>query len=310
MRITLGMQTSESLLNINDQQEQITKLSQEISSVVTMSSASDDPYDWAQAMQVKQGLQEYNSILSGINFGTGWGNYTESTMSQLSSLVSEAHQIAISATSTNETNQGSTLAAQVGSILQQVVGLANSQYNGQYIFAGTSTSTAPYSIDESTGEVTGPTDSNPILIKTSTSDGSGYGSTAINLPGDNVFTFTSGGKTLNVMQELWNLQQALQNGDTSTISSEITTMNDAYNNIDNESGTYGTTQSDLTNQQTAINVILENEQGTLTNLEGTDIADATTKLSQAQTAYQAALQVTGILNNLNLASMLTGTSTA
>jgi flagellar hook-associated protein 3 FlgL len=304
------MQTSESLQNINDQQEQITNLSQQISSGVTLSSASDDPYDWAQVMDVKQSVQEYNSILSGINFGTSWGDNTESAMSQLSSLVSEAHQIAISATSTNETDQGPTLAAQVGTILQQALSLANSQYNGEYIFAGTSTSTAPYSIDESTGVVTGPTDSNPILVKTSTSDGSGYGSTAINLAGDDVFKFTSGGNTLNVLQELWNLQQALQNGDTATISSEITTMNDAYNHIDNESGIYGATQSDLTNQQTAINVILTNEQGTLTKLEGTDIADATTKLAQAQTAYQAALQVTGILNNLNLASLLSSSSSA
>jgi flagellar hook-associated protein 3 FlgL len=150
MRITLGMQTSEALLSINDQQEQITNLSQQIASGVTLSSASDNPYDWAQAMNIKQGLGEYKSILSGINFGTGWCQATESALNQLSNLVSQAQQIAISATSGTETTQGATLANEVNGILQQAVTLANSQYGDQYIFAGTGTSSAPFSIDDST----------------------------------------------------------------------------------------------------------------------------------------------------------------
>src|SRR5271157_1903883 len=105
MRITLGMQTNQNLLTINDQQEQINQLSQQISSGVKLSSPSDDPYDWAQAMNINQGLQEYNSILSGINFATGWGNATGSALSQLSNLVSQAQQVAISAGSATGTSQ-------------------------------------------------------------------------------------------------------------------------------------------------------------------------------------------------------------
>ena len=313
MRITLGMQTSEALLSINDQQEQITNLSQQIASGVTLSSASDNPYDWAQAMNIKQGLGEYKSILSGINFGTGWCQATESALNQLSNLVSQAQQIAISATSGTETTQGATLANEVNGILQQAVTLANSQYGDQYIFAGTGTSSAPFSIDDSTGVVTPGADSNSnsIMVKTSTCNASGDGSTAINLTGDDVFTFNSGGSSgLNVLQEIWNLGQALQNGDSSTISSLSTTLGDAFSSINNEAAINGSTLSDLTNQQSAINVIQTNEEGTLSNLEDTDVAQTTTKLAQAQTAYQAALQVTGILDNLNLPSLLTGTSTA
>jgi flagellin-like hook-associated protein FlgL len=48
-----------------------------------------------------------------------------------------------------------------------------------------------------------------------------------------------------------------------------------------------------------------NEKSTLSNLDDVDVASATTKLTQAQTAYQAALKVAGILDNLDLASLLT-----
>ena len=308
MRITLNMQTDQTLLTLNDQQEQINQLSQQISSGVTLSSPSDDPYDWAQAMNLNQGLQEYNSILSGISFGTGWCQATGSALSQLSNLVSQAQQIAVSARSTTGTSQSSTLANEVNGILQQAVSVANSQYGDQYIFAGTNTASAPFSIDDSTGQVTGPVDQNSIMVKTGTCDASGGGSTVVNLTGNDVFTFTSGGSTLNVLQVIWGLGQAIQSGDSATISSDINTLNDAYNSINNETAVNGTTLSDLTNQQSAINVMNTNTQSTLSSLEDTDMADATTKLSQAQTAFQAALQVTGMLDDLNLTSYLASSS--
>jgi len=305
MRITLNMQTNEALLTLNNQQEQITNLSQQIASGVTLSSPSDDPYDWAQAMNINQGLQEYNSILSGINFATGWGQATGSALSQLSNLVSQAQQTAISAASATGTSQSATLASEVNGILQQAVNLANSQYGDQYIFAGASTTSAPYSMDNLTGN----NDSNYIQVKTGTSDASDGGSTAVNLTGNDVFSFTSGGNTLNVLQVISGLGQAIQNGDSATISSDIDTLNDAYNHITNESVVNGTMLSALTNQQSAINVMQTNEQSTLSKLQDTDVADATTKLQQAQTAFQAALQVTGMLDNLNLPSYLTSNST-
>ena len=124
-------------------------------------------------MNINQGLKEYNSILSGINFATGWGRATESALSQLSDLVSQAQQIAISATSAMETNQTAALAGEVNGILQQAVTLANSQYGNQYIFGGTSTGSAPFSIDDSTGAITYSGNSDYIQVKTSTSDASG-----------------------------------------------------------------------------------------------------------------------------------------
>ena len=304
MRITLNMQTSEALLTINDQQEQITQLSQQIASGVTLSSPSDDPYAWAQAMNINQRLKEYNSILSGINFATGWGRATDSALNQLSNLVSQAQQIAISATSAMETNQTAALAGEVNGIVQQAVTLANSQYGNQYIFGGTSTGSAPFSIDDSTGAITYSGNSNYIQVKTSTSDASGR-STTVNLTGNDVFTYTSGGNVGNVLQTIWGLGQAIQNGDTTTIGSDLTSLNDAFDHINTESALSGATLSELTNQQSAINVIQTNEKSTLSNLQDTDMAAATTKLEQAQIAYQAALQVTGILDNLNLASLLT-----
>ena len=203
--------------------------------------------------------------------------------------------------------ESATLSSQVNGILQQAVSLANSQYGQQYIFGGTSTTTAPYSIDNSTGVVTYTGNSSYIQVKTSTANASSS-TTAVNLTGDDVFTYTSGGSNCNVLQEIWNLGQDIQNNNSTGISSDLTSLTDAYNHVNDESAVNGATLDDLTSQQSAINVIQTNDQSTRSNLDDVDVASATTKLSQAQTAYQAALQVAGILDNLDLASLLASTT--
>jgi len=255
-------------------------------------------------MNVNQSLREYNSIVSGINFGTGWGDATDSTLSQLSDLVSQAQQIAISANSTTGTSQSATLTSEVNGILQQAVTLANSQYGNQYIFAGTSTSSAPFSIDDSTGAVTYSGDSNAIQVKTSTSNSSAGCSTVVNLTGNDVFSYTSGGSTLNVLHEIWSLGQAIKTGDSATLSNMSTILEDAFNHINNESSINGATLSGLTTQQSAISTIQTNKKSTLSNLQDADVASATTQLTTAQTAYKAALEVIAKLENLNLAEYL------
>ncbi len=303
MRITLSMHTSGVLLDINNQQENITQLSQQIASGEVLSSPSDNPYAWSQTMNINQGLQEYKSILSGISYGSGFGQATGSALNQLSDLVSQAQQVAVSAQSETGSQESATLSSQVNGILQQAVSLANSQYGQQYIFGGTNTTTAPYSIDNSTGVVTYTGNSSYIQVKTSTANASSS-TTAVNLTGDDVFTYTSGGNTCNVLQEIWNLGQDIQNNSSTGISSDLTSLNDAYNHVNNESAVNGATLNDLTSQQSAINVMQTNDQSTRSNLDDVDVASATTKLAQAQTAYQAALQVAGILDNLDLASLL------
>lgn len=304
MRITLGMSTNETLLNLNDQQEQINTLSQQISSGKQLNAASDNPYSWSQAMNTTQTVREYNSFISNVNFATGWGNATESALSQFSTLLTQAKSVAESGTSAAGLNQSAMLAPEVSGILQQAMGLANTQYNGQYIFSGTATDTQPFSMDSTTGDVTYSGNSSAINVKTSVSSVAGGGMTAVNLAGDAVFggSTTSGGS--NMLKDIYDLQQALNSGDSTQIGNSITTLGNDFDQINNQMTMIGATMSGLTNQQTALNTMLTNEKGVLSNYQDTDVASATVKLSTAQTAFQAALQVTTLLDKLNLASII------
>lgn len=308
MRITLGMTTDETLLNLNDQQQQIATLSQEISSGNQMSTPSDDPYSWSQAMNANQTVREYNSFISNVNFATAWGNSTESALSQLSNLLTQAQSVAESATSPQGEMAGSTLSTEVGGILNQALSIANTQYNGQYIFSGTATDTEPFSIDTGTGEVTYSGNSDPVNVKTGLSSAADGGMTTVNLSGEAVFGGSTASGASNVLNDLYNLQQALNSGNATDINNSAVTIGNDYNQITQQLTSIGTTLSGLTTQQSALNTMVTNEQGVLSSYQDTDVASASVQLSQAQTAFQAALQVTSTLDSLNLASILSSTT--
>lgn len=308
MRITSSMMANETLLNLNNQQGQIGTLSQEISSGQQLLSPSDDPVSWSQAMSANQTVREYNSFVSNVNFATGWGQATESALNQLSDLLSQAQQVAETASSSTDNSQSGALTSEVNTILQQAETVANTQYEGQYIFSGTATDTEPYSIDSSTGDVTYSGNSDSIEVQTSTSSGSQGGLTAVNMNmnGNDILGAEGGG--VNVLNAIWSLGQAIQSGNSTDVSSSLTTIGDAFNQVNDQLATVGTMVSGLTNQQSALSTMVTNEKGVLSNLDDTDMTSAVTKLSQAQTTYQAALQVTSLLDSLNLASILSSGS--
>ncbi|MDR3570022.1 MAG: flagellin [Syntrophobacteraceae bacterium] len=302
MRITLGMTTDNTLVNLNNQQQQINTLSQDIASGKDLQAPADNPYSWSQVMNTTQSVREYNSLIGNVNFATNWGKTTESSLSQLSTLLTQAQSVGETAISAAGQQNLPALANEVSGILTQAVSLANTQYAGQYIFAGTATDTAPYSIDTGTGQVTYSGNTSYIQVKTSTSNGSSGGMTSVNQTGDDAFGSAGGGS--NVLQQIWSLYSALKNGDSTGISTANANLGNAFNQVNDQLSMVGTTLSGLTTQQSALNTMVTNEQGVMSSLQDTDVASATVKLTQAQTAFQAALSVTSILDKLNLASIL------
>lgn len=274
-------------------------LSESISSGVRLSAASDDPAAWAKAMDLKQGSREYDSILGNIDFATGWNEATDSALTNVSDLIAQARDLGISSIGPDGVEEQQATAEGLDQILEELLSAANSQYGDQYIFAGTNTGTVPYSIDD-LGNVTYTGNSGSLGVKT---DRSG-GTTTVNVAGPDVFEFESGGETLNIMQEIWELKKAVSTGDTNVISEKLTTLEDAETSVARQSSVAGTRLSSLENRKSSIKVIQSDMAGWLSTTQDTDYTEAITKYSQASLAYQAALQVTGKLEQLSLVNYM------
>src|ERR1700733_10215283 len=127
---------------------------------------SDDPTAYAAA----DILNAQNAAVSNDNL---LGQQVQAQLSTADNALSDASNSidsAISiATEGSDANTSAasmaTLGAQVQSILQQVIGAANSQYGGTYLFAGNQVQTSPY---DSSGNYGGDTGSNLVTFSNGT----------------------------------------------------------------------------------------------------------------------------------------------
>jgi flagellin-like hook-associated protein FlgL len=103
-----------------------------------------------------------------------------------------------------------------------------------------------------------------------------------------------------VIHEVWELKQAISTGNTAAIGAKLGTLDTAFQSIGQQSVVTGSREATLNGQKTAITVFKTDGQTRLSDIAETDMAEALTQLQQHRTAYQAALQVTGMMDNISL----------
>ena len=138
MRIATSTVYSNQTTAIENLESQYETQGQELSTGYSLNEPSDDPTiiaqdlsvrnDSAVTTQVGQNLTGLNNLLS----------TTDSTLSSLTGLLQSARNLAIEGASDAITpSQRAQIGEQVNQLLQQAIGLANTQYDGKYIFSGT-----------------------------------------------------------------------------------------------------------------------------------------------------------------------------
>jgi flagellar hook-associated protein 3 FlgL len=172
------------------------------------------------------------------------------------------------------------IGSQVQGIQSQVLQLANTSYQGSYLFSGTATTTAPFSADASSPsgvQYNGNAGVNSVSIAEDQN-------LQVNLPGSQVFQGAGG-----VFASLQQLTTALQSGNTASIGTATTQVSAALASLSQQRVFYGNAVNQLNANQTSLqteNVDLRSQE---TALVGANMAEAATNLSQATTAQSATL---------------------
>jgi flagellar hook-associated protein 3 FlgL len=205
--------------------------------------------------------------------------------SALSSVVSSLTQ-AVSlgtegANGTSSTSNQQAIAVQVQGILSSVLSQANMSYQGAYLFGGTASTAAPYTVNSASPSgytYNGNNDVNSVQVGDQMS-------VQVNLPGSQIFSNANA----NVLGSLSSLVSALQSGTTSAISTATNAVSTALNYVSQQRVFYGNAESQLNSQETYLQqetVSLASQQNSLV---GVDEAAAATNLNQAETDNSAAL---------------------
>jgi flagellar hook-associated protein 3 FlgL len=300
MRVAFSQTYEKMNVNINRQKEDVDRYANMVSTGERMQRPADDPQSWAQAMELRQGIHELDSLAKNVKFAASWNQATQSALAGVTGLVMNAMSIGNSSMNAQTPEKRQELTQQLNEIIQEAVSLANSQQGEQYLFGGRSYTTAPFGITAVNGDVTAITafQGGPVYdldVRT------GKGSTeTVNINGQVAFD-TAG---TDVLQQLLTLKNAVQAGDNATSQAQMTLLEDSFQNLMRLTALSGTRQHGLKRKDDILSTLQSGQKDQLDNVAKADPATAIIQLQQSQTVYQAALQVTSTLSKLNLTQFL------
>jgi flagellar hook-associated protein 3 FlgL len=256
---------------------------QEVSTGRSVNAPGDNPSAVAALVlndaQTSEAAQ-FQTNISDLQSKLQVANSVVSTASQLlTSAVSLGTQ---GATGTISASQRQSIATQISGLQQQLLSLANTTYQGAYIFGGTNVTTQAFTADSSapSGVVY---NGNSAVNSVQISEGQ---SVQTNLPGSQLFENSSG----NAFGALNDLANALNSG--TGIAAATTEVQNAFNQINTQGAFYGNALNQLQNTENYLSqetVTLSQQQN---NLVGANLTQAVTSLSQDETDEQASESAT------------------
>lgn len=301
MRITNYMKMNSLLYNLDKLQNRIFLTQNVLSTGEDLQRVSDDPARADRVMNLNGQLSRLSQYDENLQNAETRLSHTDFELQSILDVISEVRTVALQgANEAMNDEDRQDLAVQIDNYLHDSIAIANSKYNGQYIFGGYNTQEAPYSTvtDQDTGDVIGVRDleSNMDGITTvTTSDGEQI---QANIPGTAVFQAGEPGDDGDFFQVLIDLRDALRENDQETIEGVITRLDDAQQRITDSLALTGSLVARITTLKSRI---MDNELTTTDHLSETKDADITEWISRYQldqVALQNAMQVgTNILNN-------------
>ncbi len=271
------------------------KLTTELSSGLRISSLSDDPVAAGQASMLNAAIAQDDTFVQTAATAQSLMQVTDSALGSVVTQITSAISSATAGVNGTESSADlKSLAQSLSGVRDQVLALANTSYQGTYIFAGSQGSTQPFTLDTSTSPTTvtyrGDTQTGSITTSTGQQISTGLaGSAVFTAPGANVLAalnnliadFSSGTAGPTSTADLATLQDALGN-----VSQQRSSLDSALSRI-NSSVTYA--QSDATNRT-----------ATASTLVAADPAQIATQLSSDETQNQALMSVISTLEKQSL----------
>jgi flagellar hook-associated protein 3 FlgL len=256
----------------------------------------DDPAGMAQALGLQADSSAVGQYAQNVTTLQNRSTLVSNTLQQLKTITDRVSELATQSDSLSSPAQLQANASETTQLIQQAVQVMNSKDGDQYLFGGTASGQPPFTAATDTnGNVTGVT----YQGNTSVTDNEiGQNSTiTVDVPGEN--NSGSGARGLvsdsrygaDLFNHMISLQNNLLAGNTSAITStDQPALTKDDDNIIYQISNNGAAQSRL---EVAASTASTQQTGLATSLNtvaGADLTQTLTQLTQAQNAYQIALQ--------------------
>jgi flagellar hook-associated protein 3 FlgL len=307
-RVTDLSQVSTVLYYLTQQSDSLAQLTNEASSGNQILVPSDNPAGTATVIEGNAQGTQLSAYLSNVSSATNALNASVSTLTSAVSVLQQASSIASQgANSTNSTTSYTALAQQVEGLIGQMTGLANTQYNGQYLYSGTATGTNPFTVSSTnpsgqpeTVTYGGGTQPGQTVIGTNQTVNTTYNGSQV---------FQSGGG--DVFQALIGLRNLLQNTTNQSatqqqtaLSQQIGVINNALTAVQSTEGKQSADLQNLSALQTQVTSLQTATKQQVSDVQSADLPTVLENLQAEENAYQVTLAAAGRIFDQNLLTFL------
>ncbi len=260
------------------------QLSAELSSGISITSLSQNPVASGENVLLLNQIRQDDSFTESSNLVTGQLQVADSTLGSVVGELTQAISLATSANNgTMNASNVQSIGNQISGILDEVQSLANTNYKGQFIFAGGETATAPFST--STAASPGVTSYNGGQTVNYLELPNGQ-KIQLNVPGSQIFLGNGADNVFGALNALVadyssgtvNTQQAVS--DTEALSSALNYVSQQRVTIDNSMTELSAASGEITQQQTQLTAAQS-------DLMQADIPTISTQLSLTETQQTA-----------------------
>ncbi|MGE5362982.1 MAG: hypothetical protein ACM3SM_02545 [Bacteroidota bacterium] len=265
MRITDRTVSREYLISMNKSKNEVQKLQMQLTTGSKISNPSDSPSGTGKILRIENQLGNNQVYKKNLDEGLSFVNTSVSVMESIYNRVQEANQVLSEIN--NAANLGNTelYSKKIDDILNSMLELANTEYDGKYIFGGTDFAEAPYGFEDAPA----PGTSAAVEVKVSSVAGEQKIKTGkdsyqkINTTGDELFGTVGTGDIFNT---LISIRDELKDGTRPSIDqanivqdfgqhvlNKISASGDTINRLDN-------TNELVDNQILELKTLLSDEQ--------------------------------------------------
>jgi flagellar hook-associated protein 3 FlgL len=306
MRVSTNMLSNSFLISLNKSLGRQNEIQEQLSDGKAIHRPSDDPVKTIRALKFTASLTQNEQYTQNVKDATSWMESTDGAMSDLSTILIHAKELAVSADGSKPPTALKAIASELDNMINQIVTIGNSKIGDRYIFAGQMDKTQPMQrITTPTDVVIYAGDQNKISMPLKPGDVNAS-QDSVNLTGVEVFGPLGAGNTLGVLDHLIALKGSLETG-----VYDVVAVNAALGNIDADHSRVLQAQTQLgarmSSYELATNLLDQNNEIITKDLSvntDLDVSKAIIDYKTSESVYKAALSVGSRLMPLSLVDFL------
>jgi len=278
-RITESTQLASAQRNLQLSAQRLDQLDQQVASGLAISKTSDDPAGAATLLDLQRQLAQNTQYQRNAGDGTAWLGTAGTALSSMNDTLNQVRDLTVQAanTATQTPSSRAAIATQLQSLKQTLLTLANTQYQGRSVFAGTSDAGSAYNPDYSFNGTAGSSVNRRVGTDTTV---------RVDVDGSSVL----GAGPTSVFALIDSIASTVSSG--GNVGGQLTAIDAVASNIRGAEATVGSAQNQLTGATAALTTQAATLQTTQNGIQNVDAAHAILEMQTQQVAYQTALAVT------------------